>query len=265
MSKITQVLRSVTALILAFFVFLDGAGLILAGLWAVGPPATSYRLPTSLIAAASGVVMSGYFIPWFTKEKNRYLTALFGLLLGLGSGLYLFGPNIPLVPWTSAAVLLSVIGSVLPHPRLQAAFQNQSPILRADHIFETVLYASNLGEMERFYKKVLGLDTVRSSEQMLAFRCRHGVLLVFDPQKSRLPDRDLPSHGSSEPGHLAFAVADAELDAWRSRLVENDVEIEGEVDWEEGGRSIYFRDPTGNSLELASPQLWGGGWEIREN
>jgi hypothetical protein len=26
-----------------------------------------------------------------------------------------------------------------------------------------------------------------------------------------------------------------------------------EVDWDEGGRSIYFRDPAGNVVELASP------------
>ena len=35
-----------------------------------------------------------------------------------------------------------------------------------------------------------------------------------------------------------------------------------EVPWPEGGRSIYFRDPAGNSLELAPPTLWGGGWDF---
>ena len=33
--------------------------------------------------------------------------------------------------------------------------------------------------------------------------------------------------------------------------------IEQEVDWPRGGRSFYFRDPAGNSLELATPRIWG--------
>jgi hypothetical protein len=36
------------------------------------------------------------------------------------------------------------------------------------------------------------------------------------------------------------------------------VEIEREVDWDEGGTSLYVRDPAGNSVELAPPTIWGG-------
>jgi hypothetical protein len=38
------------------------------------------------------------------------------------------------------------------------------------------------------------------------------------------------------------------------------IPIEREVEWEEGGHSIYFRDPAGNVVELAPPSLWGGDW-----
>ena len=34
-------------------------------------------------------------------------------------------------------------------------------------------------------------------------------------------------------------------------------EIEKDVAWPNGGRSLYFRDPAGNCLELASPLVWG--------
>ena len=34
------------------------------------------------------------------------------------------------------------------------------------------------------------------------------------------------------------------------------VEIEGRTDWPRGGHSIYFRDPDGHLLELATPGLW---------
>ena len=39
-------------------------------------------------------------------------------------------------------------------------------------------------------------------------------------------------------------------------LAEQRVAIEREVDWPGGGFSLYFRDPAGNSLELATPRLW---------
>ena len=47
------------------------------------------------------------------------------------------------------------------------------------------------------------------------------------------------------------------LDGWRAQLQAHGVAIEMEVNWEQGGTSIYFRDPAGNSIELAPPTLWG--------
>ena len=34
------------------------------------------------------------------------------------------------------------------------------------------------------------------------------------------------------------------------------IAIEGRTDWSRGGHSIYFRDPDGHLLELATPGLW---------
>ena len=42
----------------------------------------------------------------------------------------------------------------------------------------------------------------------------------------------------------------------RQRLGEHGVAIEGRTDWTRGGHSIYFRDPDGHLLELATPGLW---------
>lgn len=134
--------------------------------------------------------------------------------------------------------------------------------MKAHRIFETVIYAADLGAAERFYREVLGLELVSRFDVALAFRCRGGVLLVFDADKASLPNRGVPSHGAHGPGHLAFAAAAEELDAWRAHLRERGVPIEMEVNWEAGGTSIYFRDPAGNSIELAPPTLWGGGWDF---
>jgi catechol 2,3-dioxygenase-like lactoylglutathione lyase family enzyme len=52
------------------------------------------------------------------------------------------------------------------------------------------------------------------------------------------------------------------LDDWRQRLQTLSIEIEAEVEWPAGGKSIYFRDPAGNSVELVTPGVWQlpSGW-----
>jgi catechol 2,3-dioxygenase-like lactoylglutathione lyase family enzyme len=130
-------------------------------------------------------------------------------------------------------------------------------MLKARSIFETVLYADDLVVAERFYSEVLGLEVIQRNDLFITFRCGDGVLLIFDPRKSSQPGRTVPIHGTKGPGHIAFATRPVELDAWRKQLKKLDVEIEAEVEWKAGGQSIYFRDPAGNSLELAPPTLWG--------
>ncbi len=124
-------------------------------------------------------------------------------------------------------------------------------------IFETVLCANDLDEAERFYRDVVGLEVINRSELLIAFRGEGSVLLIFDPKLSALSGREVPSHGTSGEGHVASAAGGEELDAWQARLARFGVQIEQVVDWEQGGRSIYFRDPSGNSIELATPTLWG--------
>jgi len=132
--------------------------------------------------------------------------------------------------------------------------------MQPSKIFETVLYAEDLAAAERFYHEVLGLEVIVRSSLTVAFRCGGGVLLIFDPRKSGAPGRGVPSHGTTGVGHIAFAAKPEDLDAWREQLRKAGVPIEREVDWDEGGHSIYFRDPTGNIVELAPPTIWGGGW-----
>jgi len=128
--------------------------------------------------------------------------------------------------------------------------------MKLNEIYESVLYAGDLAAAERFYGEVLGLELLRSTELMLAFRCGSGVLLIFNPELSGQADRGIPSHGAEGPGHLAFSVDEDQLPRWRAQLEDAGVVIEQDLDWEEGGQSLYFRDPAGNSLELATPDLW---------
>ena len=67
---------------------------------------------------------------------------------------------------------------------------------------------------------------------------------------------DAPEHGTKGAGHIAFAVRDHEIDQWKEHLTAHGINIEKEICWE-GGRSIYFRDPSENSIEITTPAIWG--------
>jgi catechol 2,3-dioxygenase-like lactoylglutathione lyase family enzyme len=134
--------------------------------------------------------------------------------------------------------------------------------MKIDQVLETCLYVDDLVRAERFYTEVLGLQFVSRQEGRHAFfRCGKAMVLLFNPLGSREAGShdglEVPTHGSFGPGHVAFACADADLPAWTEHLQRHGVAIEKIMDWPGGGRSLYFRDPAGNSLELASPRIWG--------
>ena len=123
-------------------------------------------------------------------------------------------------------------------------------------VYETVLYASDLGAAEAFYAGAIGLQPLpRLGDRGVVFRVTgESVLLVFDASKTKAPHEQVPSHGTTGAGHVALAVPD--LEAWRTRLAELGLVIEREVEWSLGGRSLYVRDPAGNSVELVHGRVW---------
>jgi len=124
-------------------------------------------------------------------------------------------------------------------------------------ILETSLYADDLDQAESFYKSVLGLNQfAKEAGRHLFYKLGDQMLLLFNPART-IEESEVAPHGARGPGHIAFAVPMSEMDAWEKRLKGMKVEIEKDVRWPNGGRSLYFRDPAGNCLELASPLVWG--------
>ncbi len=125
-------------------------------------------------------------------------------------------------------------------------------------VHETVLYGPDLEALVGFYAEALGLRQVsRMGDLGRAFRLPDGgVLLLFDPAATSTPGRDVPSHGATGPGHVAFTIPEGSYDAWLATLRGRGVEIEDEITWRRGGRSIYVRDPAGNSVELIDGSIW---------
>jgi catechol 2,3-dioxygenase-like lactoylglutathione lyase family enzyme len=128
-------------------------------------------------------------------------------------------------------------------------------------VLETAVYARDLDAAEAFYGGVIGLErVVRAGSRHVFFRCGAGMVLVFNPDETVAPpggDLPVPPHGAVGPGHLCFAVTGGDLDGWRARLVAAGHAIEADFRWPTGARSIYVRDPAGNSVEFAEPGLWG--------
>ncbi|MFP6615162.1 MAG: VOC family protein [Candidatus Hydrogenedentota bacterium] len=130
--------------------------------------------------------------------------------------------------------------------------------MRPSGVLETCLCVDELEAAEAFYTDVIGLEFyAKVPGRHCFFRCGDAMFLLFDPNATKAaPGSDFPGHGTLGAGHAAFRMTDDEIDGWRDRLKSANVEIESEVEWPGGGFSIYFRDPSGNCLEFATPALW---------
>jgi len=126
---------------------------------------------------------------------------------------------------------------------------------------ESALYADDLDAATRFYGGILGLpDAGRVAGRHAFFRVGASVLLIFRAAATQTPGKGglpVPPHGARGPGHFCFAVTEEALDGWRAQLEQHGIVIEADFRWPGGARSLYFRDPAGNSIEMADPRLWG--------
>lgn len=128
-------------------------------------------------------------------------------------------------------------------------------------VLETALYVDDLNTAAVFYGNVLALpEVVRVEGRHIFYRVGTAILLIFNPEATTKPPGNprlpVPPHGAKGPGHFCFAATLADIDAWASRLIAAGHPIEADFTWPNGARSIYFRDPAGNSLEIAEPRLW---------
>ncbi|MDH6230627.1 catechol 2,3-dioxygenase-like lactoylglutathione lyase family enzyme [Mesorhizobium soli] len=135
--------------------------------------------------------------------------------------------------------------------------------MRPSAILESALYVDDLDAAEAFYGDVMGLERIaKVPGRHVFFRCGQGVLLLFNADATRhppAPDAKLPvpPHGTVGQGHLCFSGTADEVAQWKAHLEAKSIAIEADFEWPSGGRSIYFRDPSGNSLEIAEPRIWG--------
>jgi catechol 2,3-dioxygenase-like lactoylglutathione lyase family enzyme len=129
-------------------------------------------------------------------------------------------------------------------------------------VLETALFVEDVARSSRFYRELFGFEVLVEGDRLCSLKVKLGQVLLLFRRGGSLDDIHLP--GGVIPGgmdvegrsHMAFAIADEELEPWRRWLQQNSIVIESTVCWERGGTSLYFRDPDENLLELATPGIW---------
>jgi catechol 2,3-dioxygenase-like lactoylglutathione lyase family enzyme len=132
---------------------------------------------------------------------------------------------------------------------------------RIRHVLETALYVDDMARAVAFYRDVLGLTVMSEGPRLTSLDAGEATVLLLFLRGATVagvefPGGRIPPHDGAGPIHVGFGVDADELDAWERRLAERGVEIESRARWTRGGRSLYFRDPDGHSLELVTPGTW---------
>lgn len=112
-------------------------------------------------------------------------------------------------------------------------------------IAELVLESTDLPAMTRFYHEVVGLEILgRAKDRVWLSAGRACRLGVWSP--------GLKEHGDEGGRHVHFALSAAPgmLDVVARRLDGHGVAVEGPTAHDGGDRSIYFRDPENNLVEM---------------
>lgn len=119
----------------------------------------------------------------------------------------------------------------------------------------TIVSARDKSESAAFMAEVLGLGDPIPFGPFLGVEADNGVTLDF-----------IDSEGEITPQHYAFLISEAEFDQIFGRIRERGLKYwadpgksrAGEVNTNDGGRGVYFPDPSGHLLEILT-RPYGSG------
>ena len=121
----------------------------------------------------------------------------------------------------------------------------------------TIVAAKDRAESAKFFTGLFGLPEPREFGRFLAVGLNHGVSLDY----AQVADGE-----EIRPQHYAFLVSEDEFDAIYGRIQAQDLQHwadprasrPGEINHNDGGRGVYFRDPSGHFLEILT-RPYGSG------
>jgi catechol 2,3-dioxygenase-like lactoylglutathione lyase family enzyme len=130
-----------------------------------------------------------------------------------------------------------------PNPHSGSAFK----AIRA--IDYTVIFVRDMVAMRRFYEDVLDFSLLRElSSGWIEYRVGNNTLALARP---RLTAADVATPNGSASLQLAFKVSAPEVDRCADELVRKSVSLlSPPTDQVFGHRTLFFRDPDGNLLEV---------------
>jgi catechol 2,3-dioxygenase-like lactoylglutathione lyase family enzyme len=113
----------------------------------------------------------------------------------------------------------------------------------------TVILVRDMAAMRRFYEDILGFPLRRElSPNWIEYRVGDNTLTLA---RHRLIAADVPTPNGSASLQLAFKVSAIEVDQCADELARQGVDLlSPPTDQVWGHRTLFFRDPDGNLLEM---------------
>src|ERR1700761_1079596 len=113
----------------------------------------------------------------------------------------------------------------------------------------TVIFVRDMTTMRNFYEGVLGFPMLRElSPKWIEYQLGNNTLALAVPTRTAA---DAPTPEGSASLQLAFKVSVSEVDHCAGELVRQGVKlVSPPTDQSFGHRTLFFRDPDGNLLEI---------------
>ena len=122
----------------------------------------------------------------------------------------------------------------------------------------TIVAARDRAESARFFTELFGLPAAAEFGPFLAVGVEHGVSLDV---------AQVGADAEIHPQHYAFLVSEDDFDAIYGRIRDRGLSHwadphgrhPGEINHHDGGRGVYFQDPSGHYLEIITRPYGSGG------
>ena len=122
----------------------------------------------------------------------------------------------------------------------------------------TIVAARDKRESARFLAELFGLPEPAQAGRFMAVTLEHGATLDY---------ADVPDGEEIRPQHYAFLVSEDDFDAIYGKISARGIdhwadprgEHPGEINHRDGGRGVYFPDPSGHHMEILTRPYGSGG------
>jgi catechol 2,3-dioxygenase-like lactoylglutathione lyase family enzyme len=122
----------------------------------------------------------------------------------------------------------------------------------------TIVAAKDPRESATFFTELFGLPDAQQFGPFLAVTLNHGVSLDYAQAE---PGAEI------HPQHYAFLVSEEEFTAIYGRIRDRGLphwadphgQHPGQINHHDGGRGVYFQDPSGHYLEIITRPYGSGG------